>query len=215
MAQLNLYGLERSVYTRIARLALEEKAAPYKLHEVEIFGPGGAPPEHLARHPFGRIPVLEHGGFWLYETSAIVRYIDEAFPGPQLQPADLRARARMNQLISILDAYAYRAMVWGVFVERMRMPVAGRSPDEAKIADAVIAARACLEAIAALFEGPFFVGARVSLADLHAFPMLRLLSLAPEGHALLAAHGALQQWFTTMLARDSAVRTASPYESSP
>ena len=49
-------GLSRSVYTRIARLALEEKGVRYTLEEVEIFGPAGVPAEHLARQPFGRIP---------------------------------------------------------------------------------------------------------------------------------------------------------------
>jgi Glutathione S-transferase, N-terminal domain len=52
-----LYGLSRSVYTRIARLALEEKGVRYTLEEVEIFEPVGAPAEHLVRHPFGRIPT--------------------------------------------------------------------------------------------------------------------------------------------------------------
>ena len=116
MKPVTLFGLERSVYTRIARLALEEKGIPYSLHEVEIFGPNGVPAEHLLRHPFGRIPVLQHGAFALYETAAITRYIDEAFPGPLLQPREPETRARMNQIIGVLDSYAYRPMVWGVFV---------------------------------------------------------------------------------------------------
>ena len=99
MAALDLYGLERSVYTRIARLALEEKGVPYALHEVEIFGPGGVPPEQLARHPFGRIPALAHDGFVLYETGAITRYVDEAFAGPPLQPHEPARRARMPDAI--------------------------------------------------------------------------------------------------------------------
>jgi glutathione S-transferase len=79
-----LYGLARSVYTRIVRLALEEKAVGYSLEEVEIFGPRGVPAAHLARQPFGRIPAFEHDGFMLYETDAITRYIDEAFTGTRL-----------------------------------------------------------------------------------------------------------------------------------
>lgn len=92
-----LFGLERSVYTRIARLALEEKEVLYSLHEVEIFGPGGAPQQHFERHPFGRIPVLQHGDFSLYETGAITRYVDESFPGPALQPASRPAAARADE----------------------------------------------------------------------------------------------------------------------
>ena len=71
-----LFGLERSVYTRIARLALEEKGVPYLMQEVEIFGPEGVPLDHLQRHPFGRVPVLQHDAFFLYETAAITQYID-------------------------------------------------------------------------------------------------------------------------------------------
>jgi glutathione S-transferase len=118
----NLFGLERSVYTRIVRLALEEKGVPYSLHEVEIFGAEGVPQEHYRRHPFGRVPALEHDGFWLYETAAISRYVDEAFPGASLQPSEVRVHARVNQIVGLLDSYAYRPLVWGVFVERVRIP---------------------------------------------------------------------------------------------
>src|SRR5262245_28510480 len=103
-----LHGLTRSVYTRVARMTLETKAVPYLLNQVEIFGPQGGPREHLERHPFGRIPVLVHGSFQLYETHAICRYVDEGFSGAALQPSAAPARARMAQLIGLLDSYAYR-----------------------------------------------------------------------------------------------------------
>jgi glutathione S-transferase len=90
------------------RLALEEKGVAYELVPVDIFAVDGPPSEHVTRHPFGKIPAFEHTGFCLYEAGAITRYIDEAFGGPPLQPADPRNRARMNQIISILDSYAYR-----------------------------------------------------------------------------------------------------------
>jgi glutathione S-transferase len=66
-----LFGLERSVYTRIARLVLEEKGVPYLMQEVEIFRSDGVPVEHLQRHPFGRIPVLQHDAFSLYGYARI------------------------------------------------------------------------------------------------------------------------------------------------
>ena len=99
---VQLYGLARSVYTRIARLALEEKGVSYTLHEVEIFGPGGVPAEHCKRHPFGRIPALAHGDSQLYETAANTRYVDEAFQGPALQPADAASGLAPHEAIFYL-----------------------------------------------------------------------------------------------------------------
>ena len=213
MSAVELFGLERSVYTRIDRLALEEKGVAYSLHEVEIFGASGVPPEHRRRHPFGRIPVLRHGDFSLYETAAITRYVDEAFPGPSFQPGTLELRARANQVVGLLDSYAYRPMVWGVFVERMRAPTSGRAPNEAKIAEALEAARSCLIALDDLVRcAPFLLGPQVTLADLHAFPMLRYFSLAPEGQDALARHSALLDWMNMMCLRPSVQRTMSQYE---
>jgi glutathione S-transferase len=211
---LCVFGLTRSVYTRIARLVLEEKGADYVLEEVEIFGAAGLPADHVARHPFGRIPVLQHDDFLLYETTAIARYVDEVLPGPALQPAGTRARARMNQLVALLDAYAYRPMVWGVFVERVLAPREGRAPDSAVISRALDAARCCLHEIDRLRErSAFLAGDDVTLADLHAFPMLRYLELAHEGKALIAMIPRMQEWMERMSARRSAERTKGPYES--
>jgi glutathione S-transferase len=213
MSQPTLFGLERSVYTRIARLALEEKRVAYELREVEIFGPEGVPAQHLERHPFGRIPVLRHGDFELYETGAITRYVDEVFPGPALQPKDTQRRARMNQIIGLLDAYAYRPMVWGVFVQRVRVPASGGTPDEGEIARSLAAAERCLAALERLAAaGPFLAADHVTLADLHAYPMLRYLSLVPEGHTLLLRHARIAAWHESMQRRASVAAARSSLE---
>lgn len=212
-APLLLFGLERSVYTRVARLVLEEKEIPYSLREVEIFSSSGVPEEHFGRHPFGRIPVLKHGDFSLYETSAITRYIDESFSGPALQPRDVQARARMNQVIGILDAYAYRPMVWGVFVQRVLATLDGNTPDEAEIEVSLRSAGTCLRSLSNLLEfAPFLVGQRISLADLHAFPIFRYFCLAPEGYALLQDYPQLLSWYEAMLGRWSICKTTTCYE---
>ena len=91
-----VFGAPYSVYARAVRLALEEKGVQYELVPVDVFASGGPPPEHKSRHPFGKIPAFEHAGFRLDEAGAITRYVDEAFPGPGLQPKDARSRARMN-----------------------------------------------------------------------------------------------------------------------
>ena len=208
-----LYGLSRSVYTRIARLALEEKGVRYTLEEVEIFDSAGAPAGHLARQPFGRIPAFEHDGFMLYETDAITRYVDEAFTGTHLQPQAPQARARMNQVIGIVDSYAYRPMVWGVFAARIVAPRAGTAVNETIVAEAMAKSRTCCLALEAILGGNrYFTGTELTLADLHALPILLYFSLTPEGAAVFATHLRLRAWLDNVAARPSVQRTKGKFE---
>jgi len=208
-----LYGLTRSVYTRIARLALEEKGVRYTLEEVEIFGPAGTPAEHLARHPFGRIPAFAHDGFVLYETDAITRYVDETFAGAHLQPQTPQARARMNQVIGIVDAYAYRPMVWGVFASRVVAPRAGTQVNETIVAEASAKSRRCCLVLEEILGGNrYFAGAELTLADLHALPVLLYFSLTPEGAATFSTQPRLRAWLNDVAARPSVQRTKSKFE---
>jgi glutathione S-transferase len=206
-----LFGAAYSVYVRGVRLALAEKSVPYKLVEIDVFAPGGPPADYLARQPFGRIPAFEHDGFRLYEAGAIARYVDEAFPGPALQPGDLRRRARMNQIIGILDSYAYRTLVWDIYVERVSRPASGKPADEDTIAAALPKARTCLAALAALMDGaPYLAGPALTLADLHAAPMFAYFLRAREAQALMDDFATLRGWWERIAQRDSVRRTEPP-----
>ena len=199
-----LYGADYSVYVRIARMALEEKGINYDLVPVDVFAPDGVPAWYLEHHPFGRIPAFEHDGFRLFEASAIARYADEAFDGPALQPNDARSRARMNQIIGLLDAYGYRAMVWDVAVERLEQS----PPDEALIAKGLSQAEAVLRTLTALkSEGPWLLGSQLTLADLHAAPIIGYFVKVAEGQQLLAAFPDIVNWWGRIARRDSFVRT--------
>ena len=199
-----VYGADYSVYVRIVRLTLFEKGVDYDLVPVDIFASGGPPEDYLERHPFGRIPAFEHDGFRLYETGAIVRYVDEAFPGPPLQPDDVRSRAVMNQIIGLLDAYAYRPIVWDVAVERLER----RPPDEKRIAEGLRKADVALRALTALKRpGPWMLGEQLTLADLHAGPMLAYFRKVPEGQALLATHPKVEACWTRLAGRPSFAAT--------
>lgn len=195
-----VYGADYSVYVRIVRLALEEKGVEYELVPVDVFAADGMPAWYLEHHPFGRIPAFEHDGFRLFETSAIARYIDEGFAGPALQPANVRARATMNQMIGLLDAYAYRSMVWDVAVERLEKP----EPDEALIARGLQRAATTLRVISSLkMPGPWLLGAELTLADLHAAPIIGYFLKVPEGQRLLAEFADIQAWWDQMVIRPS------------
>ncbi|MFZ5791602.1 MAG: glutathione S-transferase family protein [Pseudomonadota bacterium] len=205
-----LYGADYSVYARIARLALLEKGVAHRVETIDVFA--GAPASYLELQPFGKIPTLDHGGFRLYETGAIARYIDEAFPGPALQPKDVQARARMSQIMSIVDSYAYRPMVWDIVVERALVPQGGGTPDEAKIAAALPKAETCLAALSALAGAPYLLGEQLTLADLHLLPVIAYLRLVPEGQKLLAKAPKITAWWEKMAGRASVKDTRYPAE---
>jgi glutathione S-transferase len=204
MPDIKLLGLAISVYTRIARLALEEKNIDYELQEVDIFADSGPPPDYLALNPFGNIPCLLHGELVLYETSAINRYVDEINTTVSLQPSLPGERARMNQIIGILDNYCYRPMIWEVYVQRVVVPAGDGKADEAGIAEALPGLRLVLEQLDEWCgERGFLVGQALSLADLHLYPMLSYFIETPEGANMLDAFPGLQQWFRMMQLRRS------------
>jgi glutathione S-transferase len=105
MSDLIVYGFPRSTFVNIVRLVLTHKEVTYTFHDLE---PEMGKPSHLALHPFNRVPILRHGDFTVYETSAIVSYLEESFPKPALQPKSVRDRARVNQWISAVNAYGAR-----------------------------------------------------------------------------------------------------------
>ena len=199
-----LYGADYSVYVRIARLTLAEKGVGYDLVPLDIFAAEGIPAWYLEHHPFGRIPAFDHDGFRLFETSAIARYVDEAFDGPALQPEEPRSRATMNQIIGMLDAYGYRSMVWDVAVERLEK----EAPDETLIANGLQQAETVLKVLTSLkAAGPWLLGDQLALADLHAAPIIGYFVKVAEGQKLLAEFADIQSWWTRIAARASFART--------
>jgi glutathione S-transferase len=209
MALPIVYGLAASTYVWSTRLALAEKGVAHQLVEVG-FGEFAQEP-HVARHPFGKVPAFEHDGFMLYETQAILRYIDEGFPVAPLQPTDLHEFARMNQVMGIIDAYAYPAIISGIVINRLVAPRLGLPVDEAAVAAAVPRARLCLSEFARLMgQQPYLAGDRLTLADLMLAPILTYFSRTAEGEEPIAEHPSLHPWLRRMQERQSFQVTKPP-----
>jgi glutathione S-transferase len=207
MAKPTLYGPGYSTYARAARLALEEKGVDYDLVEVDFIA-AGMPDEHLARHPFAKVPALEHDGLMLYETAAIERYIDEAFDGPSLQPSNPGARARMTQIISIIDCYTYPCTVGDLVIQRLVQPMLGGTADESIVEAAlpeVDKSMAELERL--LGDQEYLAGSGLSLADLHLAPIFAYFVATPESKAIMENKPALNAWWQRMEPRESLAKT--------
>src|SRR5438874_5773431 len=151
MAHPIVYGPAGSTYVWSARLALAEKGVTHELVDVP-FGAHREEP-HLSRHPFAKVPAFEHDGFALYETQAIMRYVDERFAGTPLKPEDVHEWSRMNQIIGIVDAYARSSIAGTILFNRILVPrFHVGTPDEAAIAAALPRAQLCLAEIDRLME---------------------------------------------------------------
>lgn len=204
MSDIVVYGFAPSTFVRTARLALEEKGVDYELATVE-FGSAAL----LKLHPFGRIPAFAHGDVRLYETSAIARYVDEAFDGPALQPSDAGARARMDQWISAFNCYYNPTLVRVLILERLVAPMRGRETDQARIDEALPEIEKHLGVLEReLGDGrAHIVGEELTLADLFFAPPIAYLRMTPESERLLANRPAIGRWFDTVSARPSFAAT--------
>jgi glutathione S-transferase len=203
MANPVLHGPNYSTYTRSVRLALIEKGVDYTLREIDLLGGATMHEAFLALSPFGKVPVLQHGTLTIYETTAINRYIDESFDGPALQPSDPVARARMNQIIGVIDAYAYRTLVGDIVMQRIVLPALKRRPNAQVLRQAAPAMRRVLLALEALaIEAPFLTGGNPSLADLHLAPIFGFFAETPEGRRVLPTMPRLSLWWSHMAERE-------------
>jgi glutathione S-transferase len=203
MQKFIVHSIPGSPFGRTVLAMLEEKGASYRLVPV---APGTFRlPQHLARHPFGRVPVLEHDGFSLYETQAILRYLDRVLPAPALTPADPRRIARMDQVMNVNDWYLFQGVGNVIGFQRVVGPMLmGLTPDEAVIAAAMPQARAVFAELARLLgEQPYFAGDEISLADLLVAPQIAFFTQTPEWSELGRPHANLVAWLARMEARPS------------
>ena len=193
MADPVVYGFPRSTFVNIVRMVLTHKEVPYLFQDLEQ---DMGKPSHLALHPFNRVPILRHGDFTLYETSAIVAYLDDTFPRRRLQPSDIPSRARVHQWISMVNSYFYPYMIYHVAHERIVFPELGIAADEKVVAHALPKIEVALEvAERELAHGKdFLLGAELTLADFYLLPCSYSFGFAPEGKAMYPKFPAFGAW---------------------
>src|SRR5579859_1458233 len=203
---ITVHSIPGSPYGRAVLIGCLETGAPHRLNPL---GPGQSKaPEHLARHPFGRVPAIDDDGFGLYETQAILRYLDAAYGGGKLTPADAKAAARMNQAMGIIDWYFFadggaKTLVFN----RAVAPKFGMPVDEAAVQASVPKARACVKVLEGfLAHGPYLAGDQLSLADIHAGPQLDMFADTPEGAEILNG-SPITAWLGRLNARPSFAAT--------
>lgn len=197
MTNLTVYGTPISTYVRTVRLLLEEAGVDYQLRDVDFFKGETNTPEYRAKQPFGKVPALEVDGTVIYETAAIVSYLDTVFAANKFTPSDPLLQARMRQIMGIIDSYLYSLAISTIVIQRLIVPRQGGQPNEEKIQNAVAPAKTAVEAIEAIAVGsPYLLGGEITIADLYLIPIFIYFSRTPEFEAVTAQAPKLLTWWS-------------------
>ena len=202
-ASLFLIGDSRSSYVRTARMALAEKGLKY------TFDPAPPHSEQVdAISPYGRVPVFRDGETALFETSAIVRYLDETFDGTPLLPANARLRAQMEQWVSMINCHGYDAMVRRYVLQYVFPKGDGGVPDRKTIDASLPEIDQLLTTLDKAYGNrDFLVGDTLTMADLFVAPVVFYLGMFPESKALLEKFPGLRRAHAAMAERESFKQT--------
>jgi glutathione S-transferase len=181
---MKLYGHPLSSCTRKVLVAFAEKGVVPEFTTVDLFAGEHKGSAYVARHPFGVVPVLEDGDFVLYESRAILRFLDARFDTPPLMPASLVERARMDQWMSVDQSYVAphtRALA----VERIVKKRRGQAPDAAVERASEEALASALAVYDRALQGrEYLAGGTFSLADISLMPYVASLAMVGAEHLL-------------------------------
>lgn len=203
---MKVYGHPLSTCTRKVLTVLAEKGAEAEFVMVDILTGQGQSPEHLARQPWGHVPVLEDDDGWqLYESRAICRYLDAKLPGPALSPADLRARAVMEQWISI-ESSNFTPAAMKIIFQLVFGKFRGAEPNMAIVEEGRIGVRKAVAVMERqLAERDYLLGDSFSLADIFFMPYIDYLGMAGE-QGLVTDSPRVGAWWSRISGRASWLR---------
>ena len=196
MAKIQIHGVPPSPFTRAVRLAAREKGVEYELVPTM---PGNVP-----INPLGKIPAMRHGDFTLYESPAIVRYIDRTFEGPPLWPREPKGAALCDQWVSVVCDSVVQSALAGVIAPRFGI-IPGT---EESIADGLKRTARIVGIIDRHLAGHrFLAGETMTAADLFLVPVFFYFPEIEELKALGGASPNCLRWAREMGARPSVKAT--------
>jgi glutathione S-transferase len=193
MTDMTLWGFNGSTYVRTIKMLLAEKNfTGFKQVPLNVLQGQPREPEHLERHP-GKVPVLDHDGMRILETTAIARYLNDILPGKSLVPATPQDRARMDMIVGIIDSYGYGALIGGVAAFHLFPDFVG-GKNEAMRKSGIANGRKVIElAMKTKGSSPFIAG-ELSLADLYLAPIVFYVALTPDKDAVFDVPGFADWW---------------------
>ncbi len=201
MIKLHYHPL--STYSRRVRIALIEKRIPHEAVVLDMAARKHKEPAYLALNPYGRVPTIEEDGFVLYESTAILNYLEATHPTPPLVPAEPRQRALVDMHMKLCDIQMTRQAGTIIFPKRFL-------PKERWNMTAMAEAKGEIEKHLAILDRQlagkeYLVGGSFTLADLCYLPFLEFLPIME-----ITPPANVAAWRERLLARPSAKETTPP-----
>lgn len=197
MSEVIIYGLPLSTFVQTARITCNEKGITHKNDPIEF---GSEIQKKL--HPWGKIPVMDHGGVRLFETSAICHYIDKAFEGPALQPSDAATLGLMEQWVSIVGSYLYPGSISGYALHYILPRGEDGKPDRKAIEAGLPRVKHDYELLDKAYQGrKWIAGDMLTLADFFVMPVVATVNMFPEGKEILSGCGNVMRAYDAMQSR--------------
>lgn len=214
---MKVYGTKLDACTQAVFMVLAEKGHQGDLVVVDAHRGEDTSPEHRRMQPFGEIPALDDDGFLLYESRAIMRYLDHRLPGPALTPVTSRAFGRMEQWINVEQSHVSGPVITTIlgggpiYAHLMRTMDPALLPprsEPASLADAHAELATAFDiADAALAEEEHLAGAEFTLADISWLPYVQYLFVAGAGE-LVTDRPNLASWWDRVSTRPTWTRIA-------
>ncbi len=199
---LRVYYHPLSTFSQRVRIALLEKNIPAEMVDVDLPGRAQFQPEYLSKNPHGRVPAIDEDGWVLYESTAILEYLEATRPSPPLLPPDPRDRARVAMHMKLCDlefsAPARTILLPRRFLPRERWNLEPMEKAKAKI-------EKHLSILEPEIQGKEYLsGDRFTLADVCYAPFLQFLPTLE-----VTPGPAIQSWAGRVVERPS-VRETRP-----
>ncbi len=177
---LTLYSMSGSPYAWRVWLALEHKQLPYELKTLSYDAGDLSRPDFMALNPRRKVPVIVDDGFVLYESAAIVEYLEDKYPNaPRLFSADHHRRAIERRMVREADQYFSAALER--FVEAVLFTPKDKWSKE-EIAESIRAIAAELVLWETAISDDYLAG-ELSAADFTLYPQVALIRRIGERNA--------------------------------
>jgi glutathione S-transferase len=157
-------------------LALEHKGVSFEAKRLSFDNDDTKSAAFLAVNPRGRVPAILDDGFALWESAAIIEYLEERYPEKPLLPKSIQARATVRRMVNEADNYLREASS-ELIEQAVYLTPAERDPDKSVAAKKNMMGE--LERLARCLDADFLAG-ELGLADYAAYPYVRMAQRADE-----------------------------------